>query len=776
MAREYIARRCDSVDDRRYIFEIGWDTNMARKPRSRMEDGGSESGSEMTVEARLASLEGEIEDINLTGAVQAKDIQSLRARVEQLKEDMEDIAEGASAEDLARIEGAMTALEGRLQDVESSVISRTADIEAGRAEVTRVGREASELKAQLEELQNALEERIVALKEELGESETLVRAEAFEKSCAEIDERIAQLGSEAKHGQADLKASVDELVAELRVEMASLSDEQNAAVSMGAEGIDGVKGELDKLRAEFEELASASSSDEAVDALRQEVIAVKESLEGAGDLAQKAKEALPAVEALAERVEGVAAQVTELSQKTDELTQRAAEAENQSKAAAEVAEEAASKTASYLESIKVAMRLVESLDEKVRSVSSVPLVSPPVQAAAAVAATVATPAAEEEDVVIPPIAEDLGYDLADILAVVVKHGASDLHLKAGTPPTVRLHGDLVPVGDRILTPDDAKALIYSAMTKAQRLQLSKGKEVDFAYASEDARYRVNAFLERGNVSAAFRMLRSEIPAFDSLGLPPVLKRLASLDSGLILVTGPAGSGKSTTLAAVVDYINASRKCHVVTVEDPIEFFHKDKLSIITQREVGADTSSFNEALKMSLRQDPNVIMVGEMRDPETMMMAVTAAETGHLVLSTLHTPNAVQAVDRIVDTFAGDVQRQFRLLLANSLRGVMSQKLLTRADGKGRALAAEVMVVTPTISSLILEGKTQDIYPYIQQGSNDGMQTFTQSMLQLYMQGMITKEEGLMHADQTTEFRLGVEGHSTATQTEVTDEALMNWL
>ncbi|MCR5661859.1 MAG: type IV pilus twitching motility protein PilT [bacterium] len=416
----------------------------------------------------------------------------------------------------------------------------------------------------------------------------------------------------------------------------------------------------------------------------------------------------------------------------------------------------------------MALRLVEQLDDRVRSVN---------QNVGQAPQAVSKPIIEQaEEAPEEAISEDLGYDLGDILQVVVKHGASDLHLKAGTPPTVRLHGDLVPVGNQILSPEDARGLIMSAMTKNQRALLNAGKEVDFAYACDGARFRVNAFLERGNVSAAFRMLRTDIPPIDSLGLPPVVKKLASLHNGLILVTGPAGSGKSTTLAAVIDYINTTRKAHVVTVEDPIEFFHKDKMSLITQREVGADTSTFAEALRMSLRQDPNVIMVGEMRDPETIMMAVTAAETGHLVLSTLHTPNATQAVDRILDTFTGDMQRQFRLLLANSLRGVMSQKLVTRAEGKGRALAAEVMIVTPTISSLILEGKTEDIYPYIKEGSNDGMQTFTQSLLQLYNDGVITKEEGLFYADQPTEFRMGVEGATTSTSGDMVDETLMNWL
>ena len=259
------------------------------------------------------------------------------------------------------------------------------------------------------------------------------------------------------------------------------------------------------------------------------------------------------------------------------------------------------------------------------------------------------------------------------------------------------------------------------------------------------------------------MVDSVIPSFQDLGLPKVLEQLASLKDGLVLVTGPAGSGKSTTLAAVIDFINQNRKTHVVTIEDPIEYQHRDRQAFITQREVGTDTESFTEALRQALRQDPNVIMLGEMRDAETIMTAVTAAETGHLVLSTLHTPNAVQAVDRVVDTFAGSSQKQVRLLLAGCLRAVVSQKLLNRGDGKGRVPAVEVMVCTSTIASHILDGQTTEIYQYIQRGGELGMQTFTQSLARLVEQGLISREEALTHADQPTELRLMTEGKSSGT-------------
>ena len=354
----------------------------------------------------------------------------------------------------------------------------------------------------------------------------------------------------------------------------------------------------------------------------------------------------------------------------------------------------------------------------------------------------------------PPKPETLGFGLDDLLRVVIKHQASDLHLKVNSPPIVRLHGDLIPIGEKILSQEECHYLILQAIPKGKRTRFLSIREVDHAHVSQGVRFRLNAFLERGRLSAAFRLVRADIPSFEQLGLPSVMTRFAGLHNGLVLVTGPAGCGKSTTLASLVDWINRNRKVHVVTVEDPIEYYHYDERSFITQREVGTDTTGFVEALRQTLRQDPNVILVGEMRDVETIMTAVTAAETGHLVLSTLHTPNAVQAIDRILDAFSGDQQKQIRMLLSSCLRGVVSQKLLTRADGTGRIPAVEVLVCTSTVSSFILDGNTKEIYPFIQQGAHEGMQTFTDSLRRLLERGLVTREEAMFHAEQLTELRL----------------------
>lgn len=351
----------------------------------------------------------------------------------------------------------------------------------------------------------------------------------------------------------------------------------------------------------------------------------------------------------------------------------------------------------------------------------------------------------------------LNFGLNDLLRTVIKNRASDLHIKPFAPPTVRLEGRLVPIGDRPLSEEECNHLVLSALPPRKRLPLGHLREVDHAYIAFGVRFRLNAFLERGHLSAAFRMINSTVPQFQELGLPPVLERLASLQDGLVLITGPAGAGKSTTLASVVDWINDNRRAHIVTIEDPIEFHHQDRTAYISQREVGTDTTSFMEALKQALRQDPNVIMLGEMRDAETIMTAVTAAETGHLVLSTLHTPNTVQAIDRIVDSFSGQTQQQIRMLLASCLRGVVSQKLLNRADGRGRIPAVEVLINTSTIASHILDGQTHEIYQYVQRGESEGMQTFTQSLIKLLDQGLITYQDASHVADRKTELRLASE-------------------
>jgi twitching motility protein PilT len=346
-------------------------------------------------------------------------------------------------------------------------------------------------------------------------------------------------------------------------------------------------------------------------------------------------------------------------------------------------------------------------------------------------------------------------NIDDLLRVVVEHEASDLHLKVGSPPVLRVNGDLLPYGDPLgLTPEEMREAFEHITTEEQREEFARELELDFAYSiSGLARFRVNAAFQRGTITLAFRRVYWRIPTIEQLGLPEVCKVLALKPDGLILVTGPTGCGKSTTLAAMLDYLNERERRRVVTIEDPIEYLFRDKQCFITQRELGSDTRSFANALKRALRQDPDVILVGEMRDLETIATALTAAETGHLVLSTLHTPSAAQAIDRIIDVFPPHQQGQIRSQLSTTLQGVLYQALLPRADGNGRIVAVEVLIATPAVRNLIREEKVYQIPNVIQTGAQYGMQTLNQALRDLYQKGLITREDAFARSNNPDELR-----------------------
>jgi twitching motility protein PilT len=333
------------------------------------------------------------------------------------------------------------------------------------------------------------------------------------------------------------------------------------------------------------------------------------------------------------------------------------------------------------------------------------------------------------------------FDFAEVLLQVTERDASDLHLTAGSPPMIREHGQLHALDFPALTPQTTREVVYSILTNDQRQKLETNWQVDLAYSIPGkARFRVNAYFQRAAISAAFRLIPQEIPQLSSLGLPAVLQEFTKKPRGFVLVTGPTGSGKSTSLAAMLDLINESRQEHILTIEDPIEFLHRHKRCIVNQRELGADAKSFAQGLKAGLRQDPDVILVGEMRDLETISTALTAAETGHLVFATLHTQDTAQTVDRVVDVFPPEQQHQVRMQLSVSLQGIVTQQLLPRADGTGRCVATEVLVPTPAVRNLIREGKTHQIYSALQTGGQFGMQTMDASLSQLVREHKITRE------------------------------------
>ena len=343
----------------------------------------------------------------------------------------------------------------------------------------------------------------------------------------------------------------------------------------------------------------------------------------------------------------------------------------------------------------------------------------------------------------PELGRAMGPDdihVNDLLNCVISMRGSDLHLSAGSHPVVRVHGELMPLADMpVLNGSQIRQMIYSVISQKQREKFETELELDTSYTLPGkSRFRLNVFLQRDSVGAVMRVIPFEIVDFDSLGVPPAVRQFAHLPRGLVLVTGPTGSGKSTTLASLVDIINREKACHIMTVEDPIEFLHQHKRALVNQREVGEDTHSFAKALKHVLRQDPDVILVGEMRDLETISTALTAAETGHLVFATLHTQDAPQSIDRVIDVFPAHQQQQIRVQLAASLQGIVTQQLAPTTDGQGRAVVCEVLVATPAIRNLIREAKTHQIYSMLQAGGKYGMVTMDMSLAHLVKAGRIS--------------------------------------
>ncbi|PCJ56976.1 MAG: type IV pili twitching motility protein PilT [Candidatus Hydrogenedentota bacterium] len=333
-------------------------------------------------------------------------------------------------------------------------------------------------------------------------------------------------------------------------------------------------------------------------------------------------------------------------------------------------------------------------------------------------------------------------ELKKLFELVDKEGASDLLLSAGAPPVLRVNGQLMRTKGDALTPEDSKKMIYSAMNAGQKKAFEERKELDFSLAvGRKHRFRVNVYYQKESVTAAFRPIPEEIPAWDELGLPDYVTELAMIKQGLVLVTGPTGHGKTTTQASIIDLINEKRACHVITVEDPIEYIHFHKRSIVDQREVGGDTHSFTDALKYVLRQDPDVILIGEMRDLETISAALRAAETGHLVMATLHTNDAIQSVDRIIDVFPPEGQQQIRFQLSMVLVAILSQRLLPRIDKDGRVMAYELLMNNTAIANLIREGKTHQVLSALETGQKAGMMTIDKSIINLYNQGIISYDE-----------------------------------
>ncbi|MBK8096468.1 MAG: type IV pilus twitching motility protein PilT [Planctomycetes bacterium] len=354
--------------------------------------------------------------------------------------------------------------------------------------------------------------------------------------------------------------------------------------------------------------------------------------------------------------------------------------------------------------------------------------------------------------------------MEELLNLMVQRGGSDLHLSVGSPPRIRIDGKLIDSEFEPLHPEVAKKLVYSVLSPDQVAKFEKNFEIDFSFGvSNLGRFRTNAFMQRGSVAAVLRVIPFEVFDFQSIGLPvKVCESICNLPRGLVLCTGSTGSGKSTTLASMVNYINESRQNHIITIEDPIEFLHRNKSCLVNQREVGGDTHGFEKALKSVLRQDPDVVLVGEMRDLETIEAALTLAETGHLTFATLHTSDVTQTVNRIVDVFPAHQQQQIRTMLSFTLQAVVCQQLVPRAQGKGRVLAAEIMIVNPAIRALIRDNKAHQIMSIIQTGGAAGMKTMNQALFDLYRAGTISYEDALEHCGDEADFQRLMERASGA--------------
>ncbi|HUO76088.1 MAG TPA: type IV pilus twitching motility protein PilT [Thermodesulfovibrionales bacterium] len=353
-------------------------------------------------------------------------------------------------------------------------------------------------------------------------------------------------------------------------------------------------------------------------------------------------------------------------------------------------------------------------------------------------------------------------DINELLKKAVSQTASDVHIKVGSPPIVRVTGELMPMNDEErISQQDAMKIAFSVMSPGQREVFKQKNEIDLAYSVPGlGRFRCNIFIQRGTIGLVFRVISMRIPSVEELNLPEVIKKIAMEERGLVLVTGTTGSGKSTTLATMIDYINMNRTCNIVTIEDPIEYLHRDKKSIVNQREIGSDTESFGKALRSALRQDPDVILVGEMRDFETIQTGLVAAETGHLVFSTLHTIDATETVNRVIAVFPPYQHKQVRMQLSSVIKGIISMRLMPKADGKGRVPAVEVMIATATIKDCILDQDKTKLIPDViaQSKIHYGMQTFDQSLFDLFKSGLITYEEALRRASSPDDFVLRVKG------------------
>ncbi|MCA9790534.1 MAG: PilT/PilU family type 4a pilus ATPase [Candidatus Eremiobacteraeota bacterium] len=612
-----------------------------------------------------------------------------------------------------------------------------------------------------EAILNRLDERLHVLGENLEARFRTLESKEGGVSTAQME----QLTTEVEASVSTLRDELDQVLRETQHELSqalqeAASQEQVEALAEKLEGeitrsrqhvdesIANIRQELGQ--EQFEEVRRLVADKANVSELETVRESIEELANSAG-LSERAREAL-------RRLEELANQGSEWEERLTKLLER-------SEASAKIVE-------SHHEKVQLAVKLVNLLEEKARSAGS---------------SFEGAPAAvsEEDDT-------QLGFELDDLLQVMTKHGASDLHLKVGQPPTVRLEGELIPVGNQPLSRSDCRRLVFAALDGPHRAELMKTKDLEFSYESPGARFRINAFMERGNLSAAFKMISSDCPELDALGLPKSLQKLAGMPNGLVLVCANPGGGRTTTLAALVNYLNTNRKARILTLEERLAYHHEDKMALVTQREVGVDLPNLEQGLLRALYQDPDVIVVTDLPDAATAEAALAAASSGRLVLAGLRSSSSEQAILRLVGLFPKHEKKLKADQLSVCLRGISSQRLLQRKDGAGLVPAVEVMVSTPTIAGLIAEGNLSAISKQIYEGIGDGMQTMAQSLSRLVESGLVDQEEAIRHAEPTpaaggdpppppsrppTPPPPGQTGGTSAPSTTVNEQdTLMNWL
>lgn len=715
------------------------------------------------LEERLNELGSKIS----TAIIEAKELESKVKSAENASRKMEEISAVITAklDDMSILYNQSDVCTQRLEKVEVKLQQATSlsKIDDLKVLVEATNKKVDALMGVKKEI-DTLYETISGFTEEMGDIRDNISSVSDDLSSFEkkADSKINLIAESVKQAPASHGAS-DGTSAEVSPEIAGNVKELESKLSSFVSNFDEIKKELSVKFKNIDEKSVArdiviKSFQKSLETFKTEFVALKQEV-GSG------ASGTPNVDN-SEKILGIESKLADLMSKLEkgEFTSSSAPA-----SPAPIPDEINSKINNFEKNIA-------DLSSKISVLESRPQVTP--QVASNQPSTPLDYDAELIESFENPKSEPgLGFQLNDLLQVMIKHQASDLHLKDGAPPTVRLEGELIPIGSEILSDVNCKYLIMSGVPKHLRRKIIKDKELDFAYAIPEARFRVHVFMQKGTVSASYRMIKTVIPSIETLHLPTSLKNLANLNSGLILVTGPAGSGKTVTLTSMIDYMNTNRKLHIVTIEDPIEYIHTDKLSLVTQREIGNDTISYLSAIKSSLREDPNVIMIGELADTETLMTAMTAAENGHLVLSSLYTPNAIQTITRLVDMIPEERKNQYRSMLSSTLKAVISQKLIPRADGDGRIPACEVLIVNQAISKLISAGKFDDIYPLIVEGKGEGMTTFSQSLNELADSGIISKDELYLHSDNSEDVAIAQEGgESNPPASAIQDDVMMSWL